>query len=66
MDTNKSEKIKDHPFTPSMCYPEGKGCSHIIEGWAWVTYDPHRCRKPESEHTTTLRNSPEQDMKSEK
>jgi hypothetical protein len=57
----KKEKITDHPFTPSLSYPEGEGCAYIIQGAIWTASDPHRCRKPESEHTETLRENPKQD-----
>lgn len=42
--------ITDHPFEPSMSYPDGEGCAHIIYGQDWTICDPVRCRKPESEH----------------
>lgn len=47
--------ITDHPFEPSLSYPDGEGCSHIIDGASWTIFDPHRCRKPEREHERTLR-----------
>ncbi len=43
-------KVNDHPFKPSLSYPDGEGCSHIVEGSEWTIIDPICCRRPEREH----------------
>lgn len=46
----RTVKVTDHAFEPSEAYPEGEGCTHIIEGAAWSISDPHRCRRAKREH----------------
>lgn len=55
----RRELITDHPFTPSIAYPAGEGCAFEVCGSTWTIADPHRCRRPESEHATSLRRSAE-------
>ena len=63
---NKSVKgsvggsITDHPFTPSLKYPPGKGCAHIVRDYPnSALADPDCCRKPECDHITSLRSGKE-------
>ena len=49
------KKIADHEFQPSVNYPPGDGCSHIVCGHDWTIADPVRCRKPEAEHERSAR-----------
>ena len=50
--------ISDHPFTPSLKYPAGQGCAHIVRDYPnSALADPDCCRRPECEHTMTLRSN---------
>jgi hypothetical protein len=48
--------VTDHAFEPSLSYPPGEGCAHIVwDNPNSTMADPDRCRRSECDHITTLR-----------